>query len=548
MPKIIINEYDNTQAGVSSYENFTVLVPGLVAQGMSAENFDEHGVCELNSLKDFKEKIGIVPPSTTEAWEGGKAAKSAVVSGVIDDENAYLRALLSIEKNAPYVCTRLEITDDTNKKPGRLKYQDTDNKWYALTIIDDKDRNFEQELVDNRTPEEEPVAPLVQGYFLVKPDDVGNDTEAEIFNGHYGNQMAYLLLKLGYSVLYKKIKTVGETVTDETTGEEKTIVDILSDPTFWEGLADKSLYDFRYIVTGLLDNNAVPNEMIAILASFVNQKEVPVADISNLGRGDCIALLDIPAGCYTEDGHAITQAKAIEGITLGIGEVGSANKFSAFFAPYVIYGNMADEGYFNKTLPASFHYLACAANAFTNLNFREWYAVAGYTRGVAGYVVTETGCRLGENATNILQPRTGETVVKKAVNLIIKNKTGYYLWGNRTANSIDPLGLKASDFLNIRQLCTTLKKQIYIACRKFTFDPNSDILWINFVDAIEPTLKAMKADQGISDYKFIKVKTNLKGVLRAKIRIVPIEAVEDFHINLYLEDDVSGTTVEIEEA
>jgi hypothetical protein len=36
--------------------------------------------------------------------------------------------------------------------------------------------------------------------------------------------------------------------------------------------------------------------------------------------------------------------------------------------------------------------------------------------------------------------------------------------------------LTAQHFLNIRQLCTTLKKQIYVACRKFTFDPNSDVL------------------------------------------------------------------------
>jgi hypothetical protein len=50
----------------------------------------------------------------------------------------------------------------------------------------------------------------------------------------------------------------------------------------------------------------------------------------------------------------------------------------------------------------------------------------------------------------------------------------------------------------------------------------------------------MKADQGISDYKFIKVEDSRKALLSAIIRIVPIEAVEDFDISIYLEDSLSG--------
>ena len=107
--------------------------------------------------------------------------------------------------------------------------------------------------------------------------------------------------------------------------------------------------------------------------------------------------------------------------------------------------------------------------------------------------------------------------------------------------------LIASDSLNIRQLCTSIKKQIYDACKKFAFDPNSDVLWINFQNAITPLLEKMKADQGLSDYKFIKCKTNKKAVLMAKLRIVPIEAVEDFEIDLTLENSIAGTTVGIDE-
>ena len=107
--------------------------------------------------------------------------------------------------------------------------------------------------------------------------------------------------------------------------------------------------------------------------------------------------------------------------------------------------------------------------------------------------------------------------------------------------------LRASHFLNIRQLCTTIKKQVYVACKQRTFEPNSDLLWIRFCNDIRPTLEKMKADQGITDYKFIKVKTDKKALLVAKIRIVPIEAVEDFDISLTLEDSISGVVAGIDE-
>ena len=57
----------------------------------------------------------------------------------------------------------------------------------------------------------------------------------------------------------------------------------------------------------------------------------------------------------------------------------------------------------------------------------------------------------------------------------------------------------------------------------------------------------MKSDQGIMDYKFVKVATAQKGILKAKIRIVPIEAVEDFDISLTLEDSISGIVPGIDE-
>jgi hypothetical protein len=189
------------------------------------------------------------------------------------------------------------------------------------------------------------------------------------------------------------------------------------------------------------------------------------------------------------------------------------------------------------------------------LGFAEWYAAAGYTRGVSSYVVEKTSVKLGEIAINALEPRNyddpQENYPKFACNVIANFRGNYYLWGNRTAH---PLGSKnggndlvASHFLNIRHLCTTIKKQLYVACRRFTFDPNSDVLWFNFVNAIRPTLESMKIDQGVRDYRILKVYTDKKATLKAKIRIIPIEAVEDFDLEISLEDSFGETTASVTE-
>lgn len=107
---------------------------------------------------------------------------------------------------------------------------------------------------------------------------------------------------------------------------------------------------------------------------------------------------------------------------------------------------------------------------------------------------------------------------------------------NADANAA--IQLTASSFLNIRQLCCTLKKIVYRASRKYTFEPNSDALWFAFCNAITPTLDKMTNNQGIRGYNIVRVPTNKKALLVARIIISPIEAVEDFDITIELSDSV----------
>jgi hypothetical protein len=272
------------------------------------------------------------------------------------------------------------------------------------------------------------------------------------------------------------------------------------------------------------------------------------------GRGDCIALIELDESQYKDT--TIKPENAIITAISRLSDINAVNgRYCAMTVPSVVY-KMSDNADFNnnKKFPGAFHYLACFKQSL-GLGFAEWYAAAGYTRGVSSYVIDYTTVKLGEIAINALEPRNyGDPQSKYpafACNVIANFRGSYYLWGNRTAH---PLGSKAggndlvaSHFLNIRQLCCTIKKQLYVACRRFTFDPNSDTLWFNFVNAIKPTLELMKADQGIRDYKILKVFTDKKATLKAKIRIIPIEAVEDFDLEVSLEDSFGETTAVVTE-
>ena len=610
MPKIVINEYDKTKAGVGEYANFSVVVPGFITDKADETVFDENGIYECSSQTDFVNNIGKraaeIVTRTGTAGTGPvvdltirykENATEEELAGIVDNGKIieiYYKDRTEFEEAFVALCnnnfthkvgeeTKLELTSadyklytgaaNTTKKPvGELVANDmiysevirTESEAAAIpTVVDDNDGMGTME-INGVVDATEDV------YFVIRNSAVGEDGKyIEDRITHYGNQMAYELLGLGYTVLYKQMTEYTEAQLDELVKEDenfeaegdnirvisasksKAIVD-LADPNFWECLRDKSTYDFRYIVTGLLTNNDGANTAILSIADIPQEIALDDADSTKDGRGDCIALIDLDCTAYAGK----TQKAAIPCIAQEAAKFASI--YAAVFAPYVEYIMAEDEAYDNNCVfPGSFHYLACAANS-SSRDYAEWYANAGLSRGVAKYTVKITGCKLGEVAIQALEPRfilpidkdaNGEIInTTVAVNLIVNIKGSYYLWGNRTAKKLGARGssegdLTAQNFLNVRQLCSTIKKQVYVTCRRLTFDPNSNMLWINFRSLIKPTLEKMKADQGIKDYKFVKNETDRKALLSAKIRIVPIEAVEDFEIGLYLEDNLEDVVV-----
>lgn len=312
-----------------------------------------------------------------------------------------------------------------------------------------------------------------------------------------GTIMAYNLIKSGYTVVAEGVVS-GDTKSAERTKE----------------LSDKYLYDLRFLSSG--DFPAAEGAMSTM--------QETIAEVATK-RGDCVALTD-----------ASGKTK------LSISPFGqSVNpEFVAMFYPectmkVVTAATATTETQGTKLLPAHYAYLVAFISSLLKGN-PEWMAVAGSVRGVIPGLVS-VSTRLGSADVDALQCRTDELDGADdnkgcAVNPICNiNPYGDIIWGNRTAK-LNTGVLEATSFLNVRNLISTVKKTVFMAAKRYTFEQNDDILWLNFTSSITPTLDRMMSGSGIGGYKIIKQKTNKKARLKAKIQIIPIEAVEDFEIEV----------------
>ena len=191
----------------------------------------------------------------------------------------------------------------------------------------------------------------------------------------------------------------------------------------------------------------------------------------------------------------------------------------------------------------------------------EWLAIAGSTRGAIPGSYEVDGFLKEEEIDN-MQLRTYDSTNPIAINPIVNmNPWGTRIWGNRTclpntnvttddkvADSTNSNVAKsptdqlvASSFANIRIAICDIKKAIYKAARRYQFEQNTDVLWVNFTSSVNSLLEEMKSSYGIVGYRWKRDSANeQRGELRAILQITPIEAVEDYTITIELKDSLDN--------
>ena len=288
---------------------------------------------------------------------------------------------------------------------------------------------------------------------------------------------------------------------------------------------DKGEYVLKFLTSGAYpvfeyNNNAIVENMLTKAAD----------------RGDVIALFD-----HTPNNSRVLAATNTSSVYAKVKEFCRVNRvndlsepiytYGAMYTPYGIYSNSVIDG--NVELPGSFAYLlSLAVSVVNNAN---WYAVAGVTRGVVPNLLS-----LSQNVTNaIAKSYTPRDDI--SINPITNIKPyGLTIWGNRTLKNNAKAGdLTATSSMNVRQLVCDVKRNVFLASKRLTFEQNNDVLWINFKAQLVPTLEEMLQGNGLTGYQLIRQKTTAKATLKAKIVLQVVEAVEDFDITISLTDSES---------
>lgn len=228
---------------------------------------------------------------------------------------------------------------------------------------------------------------------------------------------------------------------------------------------------------------------------------------------------------------------------------GVQSDYAAGFTPWFKSSIKFNNKKISDPIPASFGYLFAYANSIkTN---PVWLAVAGPERGIIPELIS-LEYNYSKQDVEILQARASDRAVDLdqpddnigiAINPIANIRPfGTIIYGNRTLHYNNANGavgeLKASSFLNIRNLVSLIARTAYTAANRYKFDQNNSLLWNKFSSVLIPVLDSAVSGGGIVGYKLDQVKTKKKARLQAKLTIIPIEAVEDLELDIILTDSL----------
>ena len=538
MPKITINERDLTSAGLSQVATNAVYIPGYAVMGP----INEPTLCE--TLDEFKAIFGEKPYTfkNQQTFDNVISHKSTdYVFEAGDYERSYIYAYETLYRGLPVIYTRIFNVGENNDNLAKFTAK-AEVRENTLTLKAKQPGEYGKNIYYKVTDNDADVTDKNHTYTL----EIGRNADlslgipkasAEIFTLAFDPTLVNANVKY-YNTLESKIvdfewaeivadNAILPVVTTATqlgltgTGDEFTVDDFYAAiKADLENLKSKGTYpSLKFVTTGAypsFETNAnIDDKLLAVASS----------------RGDCIALIDhIPDSKRDLTGDR-SIIKAIEAKDYTNPEYG------AMFTPAGIYANQVTQ---NVIMVASFGYII--AYAVSVQSDPTWLAAAGAQRGKVSNLVKELAKgKITDAVIDVYQARNG----KASINPITEIKPyGELVWGNRTLkNNQAESGLTAQSFLNIRSLLCDLKKVIYTTCKGLTFEQNSDILWINFKAGIVPTLDQMVNGNGLRDYEIKRKKSDVKGQLKATIRLYAIEAVEDFDITIEL-SDAEVTTVE----
>lgn len=372
------------------------------------------------------------------------------------------------------------------------------------------------------------------------------DDVVEITQGSYDKSYIYAkeLISAGIPVYYENVteSRLGSNVKPAPSLEY--FYSVL--PDCFDNIANnKNEYNIKYITSGAYPVFGTTNniEKLMMIAAFT--------------RGDTVALIDapnIPSEPLTGEGSVYSRIN--ENITNGdngdseikglytyvtrdsddnIVAVYDYGSYGAMIYPWAMYNcQSAPFGENAQIMPGSFAYLRALSTSIRN--YANWLPIAGVVRGqVPAIKYLNTVKPLTNHIADSYQDKD-EGNINAITNIA---DYGLTIWGNRTLknNSYNfgaQPGLTATSFLNLRNLLSDVKKQVYRTAKSLLFQPNTNTLWVNFKSGVNQILDKMVTGGGIKSYKIIRGESDEQTKVVAIIKIVPVYAVEEFEVTVQI--------------
>ena len=332
----------------------------------------------------------------------------------------------------------------------------------------------------------------------------------------------------------------------------------------YEDFKDRNLYNLKFITTGAHANLFVTDKDTSEVDA-VDHENSCYDVLANVAarRGDAIALIEI------EDDYDLDEKDSLlsnrEQLMSDFAISTHDFEYAACFYPWGVYAMNFSKGK-KYVMPASFGYLM--AFAYSIQVNEDWFAASGVSRGFIPNLVS-LNYQIGDSFMHVLQsdePKwfdrddavalyddidEGQYLPIRINPIMFKGAYGNRVWGNRTFSYLGDDGITAAthsnvsfrEYLNVRMLLCDIKKQIYGAATRVTFEPNDDITWLNFKGLVNNLLDRMQNGRGLEWYHWQKEVAEdehgnrRKATIKATLTIKPIEAVEYFDITVYLTDE-----------
>lgn len=281
-------------------------------------------------------------------------------------------------------------------------------------------------------------------------------------------------------------------------------------PNTYNFIKDKYLYDVKFITAGGYTDEDMTDTTLS--AAQVKLCET---------RKDCFALLDIPFGTRMADvTKYFTQHDT---------------SYAAAYAPWCYTKLPTGE---KEWMAPSYSFLYTLGRSLKDGNM-VYEAPAGVLKASMPQVIKPEY----EIGGDILNNWTSAN--PQSVNPIMKLQSyGYVIYGQNTLYNIQNKSNNKESALqkiNVRLAINEVRRLLFKAGIRMTFQANTIRTWNEFKAIVEPELNSMKANSGIHDYmvKMDNTTTTEEDIqnntIRAQVSISVTKAVENFDIDFYIE-------------